>query len=642
MNRSVAIALAAALATTVTPSALAAPATVHADGHTPPSTSSTPATSATHRTTLEPRTVASSSTPVARTGQSRTRIQFKLAEGTSTTQRTSALAAEGPGVVSRLTRSGALRDVRPMVDAPASSLRSLKATAEQRSGAEQADMSLWMVARVDAGSRDEVLRRLQADPAVEAAMPQPLPVTPPEAMAAAAPAVASPEAVFRKDGRSPVNMLATADFSGRQTYRGPASQQGIEALAVNKLPGGKGENVAVSDVEFGWTMNHEDLSQLARSGALIATGTPSFSYPEHGTAVMGEVIGDENGSGVTGIAPKATGYVANAVSREYGFSAGAAITRSAQKLQAGDVILLEQQLTGCGGGFAPVEIDPAAYDAIRTAVAKGIHVVEAAGNGAQNLDSSCYGGTAFPGGRGDSGAIIVGAGASSRSGRVPGSRLSYSTYGSRVNVQGWGEMVTTTGYGDLQGGYASTQYTDVFSGTSSASPIVTGAVALVSSVAQQKGVSLTPAQMRSLLVRTGTPQQGSSGHIGPLPNVLAAVNSLGEGTDPGTDPDPEPTGCTGLASTTGALSGQGDRDILPNGSWFRTTSVSTQHACLKADGEFALYLQKWNGASWDYVAKSTSRTGTEEITYSAGAGYYRWMVYSWAGSGNYSLLATGL
>ncbi|OFS10915.1 hypothetical protein HMPREF3099_08240 [Kytococcus sp. HMSC28H12] len=269
-------------------------------------------------------------------------------------------------------------------------------------------------------------------------------------------------------------------------------------------------------------------------------------------------------------------------------------------------------------------------------------MVEAAGNGAQDLDDPCYGGEGFPDGKGDSGAIIVGAGASSRSGRTPGEVLSYSTYGSRVNVQGWGEMVASAGYGDLQGGDETVQYTDQFSGTSSASPIVTGAVALVSSVAQQKGVSLTPAQMRSLLVKTGTPQKGSGGHIGPLPNVLAAVNSLGEGTDPDPGTDPEPTGCTGLASTTGALSGQGDRDILPNGSWFRTTSASTQHACLKADGEFALYLQKWNGASWDYVAKSTSRTGTEEITYSAGAGYYRWMVYSWAGSGNYSLLATGL
>ena len=42
---------------------------------------------------------------------------------------------------------------------------------------------------------------------------------------------------------------------------------------------------------------------------------------------------------------------------------------------------------------------------------------------------------------------------------------------------------------DLQGGDATVHYTDQFSGTSSASPIVTGAVALVSSVAQQKGGS---------------------------------------------------------------------------------------------------------------------------------------------------------
>ena len=245
---------------------------------------------------------------------------------------------------------------------------------------------------------------------------------------------------------------------------------------------------------------------------------------------MGEVIGDENGSGVTGIAPTATGYVANAVSAEAGFTPGAAIAGAAEVLEPGDVILLEQQLTGCGGGFAPVEIDPAAYDAIKTAVAKGIHVVEAAGNGTQNLDDPCYGGETFPDGKGDSGAIIVGAGAGSRSGRTPGSRLDFSTYGSRVNVQGWGETVTSAGYGDLYGSDENTHYTDGFSGTSSASPIVTGAVAQISSIAQERGVELTPAQMRDLVVETGTPQpEGDAGHIGPLPNVVKAVEAMGSG-----------------------------------------------------------------------------------------------------------------
>ncbi|WP_168168486.1 S8 family serine peptidase, partial [Kytococcus sp. HMSC28H12] len=67
--------------------------------------------------------------------------------------------------------------------------------------------------------------------------------------------------------------------------------------------------------------------------------------------------------------------------------------------------------------------------------------------------------------------------------------------------------------------------------TSSASPIVTGAVALVSSIAQEKGVELDPAAMRTLLMETGTPQAGNdSAHIGPLPNVVKAVEGLGSGS----------------------------------------------------------------------------------------------------------------
>ncbi|XKH03984.1 S8 family serine peptidase [Kytococcus sedentarius] len=413
-----------------------------------------------------------------------------------------ALDGAGQSRVATLSREGSLRDVRPMVDAPASSLRSLKTTAESRSGEAQADMSLWMVAEVPEGEMDRVLRELAADPAVEAAMPQPLPVAPPSAGAPADPFVRAGSA--RSAADEPGHLLASPDFSDRQTYRGPASEHGIEALAAHELPGGKGSNVAVADVEFGWTMDHEDVTQLAREDALIANGTPVFDYADHGTAVMGEIVGDENGSGVSGIAPEATAYVANAVSSEAGYTPGAGIAVAAEKLEAGDVILLEQQLQGCGGDMAPVEIDPAAHDAIRAATAKGIHVVEAAGNGAQNLDDPCYGGEGFPGGRGDSGAILVGAAASSRSGYTPGRRLGFSTYGSPVDVHGWGESVATAGYGDLQGGDATVHYTDQFSGTSSASPIVAGAVAQIASVAEERGVELDPAAMRDLLVETGS------------------------------------------------------------------------------------------------------------------------------------------
>ena len=114
------------------------------------------------------------------------------------------------------------------------------------------------------------------------------------------------------------------------------------------------------------------------------------------------------------------------------------------------------------------------------------------------------------------------------------SRLSFSNYGPRVNVQGWGDCVTTTGYGDLQrGGNNDLWYTSTFGGTSSASPIVTGAAAALSSAQERaNGTHLTSQQVRSLLISTGTPQNTSgsgalAGHIGPLPDLEGALASFG-------------------------------------------------------------------------------------------------------------------
>jgi Subtilase family len=127
--------------------------------------------------------------------------------------------------------------------------------------------------------------------------------------------------------------------------------------------------------------------------------------------------------------------------------------------------------------------------------------------------------------------VFVGAGAPPRGthGRDSGpdrSRLSFSNYGKRVDAQGWGVEVTTTGYGDLQGGVSpDLWYTNDFNGTSSASPIVTGALAAVSGILKDFGrPPLTSNRARQLLRSTGSPQQdgpsgGASQRIGNRPNL---------------------------------------------------------------------------------------------------------------------------
>src|SRR5262249_22391795 len=217
------------------------------------------------------------------------------------------------------------------------------------------------------------------------------------------------------------------------------------------------------------------------------------------------------------------------------------------RLRAGDIILLEIHRPGPGAsgagqdGFIAVEWWPDDFAAIRYAVARGVVVVEAAGNGARNLDDPIYDrpATGFPASwrnpfnpaNPSSGAIVVGAGAPplGTHGRNWGpdrSRLDFSNHGRRVDAQGWGREVTTAGYGDLQGrSSANLWYTDQFSGTSSASPIVVGALACVQGVLRARNRPLlTPVSAIQLLRSTGSPQQDGPGfpasqRIGNRPDI---------------------------------------------------------------------------------------------------------------------------
>jgi hypothetical protein len=99
-----------------------------------------------------------------------------------------------------------------------------------------------------------------------------------------------------------------------------------------------------------------------------------------------------------------------------------------------------------------------------------------------------------------------------------------------VDAQGWGREVTSTGYGNLQGGTDRNRwYTDTFSGTSSAAPIVVGALGCVQGILRAQGAPpLTSARARSLLRATGSPQQDAPGRprtqrIGNRPNLRQLI-----------------------------------------------------------------------------------------------------------------------
>ena len=338
---------------------------------------------------------------------------------------------------------------------------------------------------------------------------------------------------------------ATPDFTTRQGYLN-AAPAGVDAQYAWRLRGGRGWNVRICDIEGGWNFAHEDLRR--NQGGVIGTNSTNAGWRNHGTAVVGEIGGDRNAFGITGIC---SGAHVRGVSIFGGVGSAGALQRAANLLRAGDIILIElhrpgPNATGRGQqGFIPIEWWPDDYAAIRYAVNRGVVVVEAAGNGGENLDASIYDTrpNGFPSDwrnpfdrrQRDSGAVVVGAGAPppGTNGRSHGpdrSRLGFSNYGRMLDAQGWGREVVTTGYGDLQGGSNDDlHYTSRFSGTSSASPIVVGALGCVQGVLRARGrVPLSPARARSLLRRTGTPQTAAPGRprsqrIGNRPNLRQLI-----------------------------------------------------------------------------------------------------------------------
>src|SRR5262249_810000 len=161
-------------------------------------------------------------------------------------------------------------------------------------------------------------------------------------------------------------------------------------------------------------------------------------------------------------------------------------------------------------------------------------VVEPASNGSENLDDPIYNGV-FNRANRDSGAIVVGAGMPPEGIYGPGpdrSPTATTDFGSRVDVQGWGDSITTCGYGDIRHNEGQNNlYTGRFGGTSGASAMVAAAAAVIESIAKAENrPPLPPAVLRQLLVSAGTAQTGDPGqHIGPRPNLRAAIQALDSG-----------------------------------------------------------------------------------------------------------------
>jgi subtilisin family serine protease len=298
----------------------------------------------------------------------------------------------------------------------------------------------------------------------------------------------------------------TPDFTGYQRYLRPDGQnRGMNVLAVWER-GEVGRAATVRHLDFGVYQNHEDL----KGNITVVHSRPETEDCNHGTASTGCIAAIDNGFGVTGIAHGCSYY----------FYDTGDMYRIVDDATPGDIISFDVQF-GYGDKLLPAIALRNWWDVIYDlATRKRVVVILAAGNG--GLDLSIEAGNMPQ--YGDSGSSLIGACNTYFDGS---NRLAFSNYNHSTSLMNsWGYLVTTTGYGDLQTAGIDRNYTRSYSGTSSATPLCSGALALVQSYAIANfGIYLNSWEMRELIAETGY-TDGVAGKIGWRPNVDAAISAL--------------------------------------------------------------------------------------------------------------------
>jgi subtilisin family serine protease len=248
------------------------------------------------------------------------------------------------------------------------------------------------------------------------------------------------------------------------------------------------------------------------------------------------------------------------------------------------------------GGVA----DPATDAAVNGLINAGVIAVVAAGN--DNQPACNYSPARV------ANAITVAASTSSDG------RWINSNYGTCVDVFAPGVNIYSAWIGHPYG-------TGSISGTSMATPHVAGVAAMY----LEGNTTASQATVAGAIINSTTPNKVVNPGTG-SPNRLlySPLTVLGGGS----------------ITYTGSLPVTNSGLYRPSSSGYTSTVSGTHTGNLTGTGtDFDLYLQKETSpGTWTNVATSLNSTSTESITYNGTAGNYRWRVWSYMGSGTFTLV----
>jgi subtilisin len=242
----------------------------------------------------------------------------------------------------------------------------------------------------------------------------------------------------------------------------------------------RGEGVKVAILDTGVDISHPDLIPNIKHG-LNFTGGNSNDFMDragHGTHVAGIIAGVDNNIGVVGVAPQAELYIGKVLGDDGSGSIQAICEGIVYAVQSKvDVISMSLGCTADPGDML--------HRAIKYAYDNGVVIVCASGNESGRVD--------WPGAYDE--VLCVGAVDDRRN-------IAYfSNFGQSVDVAAPGVEILST--------YPVQQYARL-SGTSMATPVVTGCVALLISHLRQQGIAYTPATIMDIM-RNNSLDAGATG-----------------------------------------------------------------------------------------------------------------------------------